>query len=207
MPGMVEHAHRGAATQPARAARRSSVVGAMADLVPRARRSPRSRALLRRAVSQHVRRDRDRLAAGSARLHPDRRGADAAAEGAEPVLRVRLVDADDRDVPDGEPGELAMRGPTLFSGYWTRREANARDFRGGWFHMGDVFVRNPDGTLDFVDRRKYLIKSGGENIYPAEIERVMLADAARRRGGRRAPARRALGRGAGRLRRAATMPA
>lgn len=89
---------------------------------------------------------------------------------------VRLLDEDDRDVPDGTPGELAMRGPTLFSGYWRAPEANAEDFRGGWFHMGDVFVRNPDGTLDFVDRRKYLIKSGGENIYPAEIERVLLSE-------------------------------
>ncbi len=86
---------------------------------------------------------------------------------------VRLVDADDRDVPDGSPGELAMRGPTLFSGYWRAPEVNAADFRGGWFHMGDVFVRNPDGSLDFVDRVKYLIKSGGENVYPAEIERVI----------------------------------
>ena len=68
-----------------------------------------------------------------------------------------------------------MRGPTLFSGYWRAPEVNAREFRGGWFHMGDVFVRNADGTLDFVDRVKYLIKSGGENIYPAEIERVLLA--------------------------------
>lgn len=90
--------------------------------------------------------------------------------------QIRLVDEDDRDVPDGSPGELAIRGPSLFSGYWRAPEVNAEDFRGGWFHMGDVFVRNPDGTLDFVDRRKYLIKSGGENIYPAEIERVLLAD-------------------------------
>lgn len=89
---------------------------------------------------------------------------------------VRLVDPEDRDVPDGQPGELAMRGPTLFSGYWRNDKTNQEDFRGGWFHMGDVFVRNPDGSLDFVDRVKYLIKSGGENIYPAEIERVMLAD-------------------------------
>jgi fatty-acyl-CoA synthase len=93
-----------------------------------------------------------------------------------PFCEVRLVDADDRDVVDGVPGELCMRGPTLFSGYWRAPETNARDFRGGWFHMGDVFIRNPDGTLDFVDRVKYLIKSGGENIYPAEIERVLLAD-------------------------------
>lgn len=89
---------------------------------------------------------------------------------------IRLVDEDDVEVPDGEPGELAIRGPSLFSGYWENPETNAKDFRNGWFHMGDVFVRNPDGTLEFVDRRKYLIKSGGENIYPAEIERVLLSD-------------------------------
>jgi acyl-CoA synthetase (AMP-forming)/AMP-acid ligase II len=93
-----------------------------------------------------------------------------------PFCEVRLVDEEDREVADGQPGELCMRGPTLFSGYWAAPEVNAVDFRGGWFHMGDVFVRNPDGTLDFVDRRKYLIKSGGENIYPAEIERVLLRD-------------------------------
>jgi fatty-acyl-CoA synthase len=93
-----------------------------------------------------------------------------------PFCEVRLLDEAGRDVPDGAPGELVLRGPTLFSGYWRAAEANARDFRGGWFHMGDVFVRNPDGTLDFVDRVKYMIKSGGENIYPAEIERVLLQD-------------------------------
>ncbi len=70
-----------------------------------------------------------------------------------------------------------MRGPTLFSGYWNAAEANAHDFRNGWFHIGDICRRNPDGTIDFVDRVKYMIKSGGENIYPAEIERVLLADA------------------------------
>lgn len=89
---------------------------------------------------------------------------------------IKLVDMDDREVPDGAPGELCMRGPTLFSGYFRMPEENAHEFRDGWFHMGDVFVRNADGTLDFVDRRKYLIKSGGENIYPAEIERVLLQD-------------------------------
>ena len=94
-----------------------------------------------------------------------------------PYCEVRLVDPDDADVPDGSPGELCMRGPTLFSGYWRAPDVNAHDFRGGWFHMGDVFVRNQDGSLDFVDRVKYLIKSGGENVYPAEIERVLLQDA------------------------------
>ncbi len=89
---------------------------------------------------------------------------------------IRLLDDDDNDVADGTPGELAIRGPTLFSGYWRAEEANARDFRGGWFHTGDVFRRNADGSLDFVDRAKYLIKTGGENVYPAEIEQVLLAD-------------------------------
>lgn len=89
------------------------------------------------------------------------------------LCEIRLVDTDDGDVPEGQPGELAFRGPSLFSGYW--KIAEQQDFRNGWFHMGDVFQRNPDGTLEFVDRRKYLIKSGGENIYPAEIERILLA--------------------------------
>ena len=89
---------------------------------------------------------------------------------------IRLVDEDDNDVPDGTVGELAMRGPTLFSGYWRDEATTAEDFRGGWFHMGDMFRRRPDRRYDYVDRRKYLIKSGGENIYPAEIERVLLAD-------------------------------
>ena len=89
---------------------------------------------------------------------------------------LRLVDPDDNDVPIGVPGEIAVRGPTLFSGYWNADETNAAAFRGGWFHMGDVMRRNPDGTLDYIDRVKYMIKSGGENIYPAEIENVLLAD-------------------------------
>ena len=88
--------------------------------------------------------------------------------------QIRLVDDEDRDVPDGTPGEVLIRGPSLFSGYWNSPQVNEHEFRGGWFHMGDVMVRNADGTLDFVDRRKYLIKSGGENIYPAEIERLLL---------------------------------
>ena len=93
-----------------------------------------------------------------------------------PLCEVRLVDADDNDVPDETPGEVAVRGPTLFSGYWRADETNARDFRNGWFHLGDLMVRHEDGTFDFVDRAKYMIKSGGENIYPAEIEQVLLAD-------------------------------
>jgi fatty-acyl-CoA synthase len=86
---------------------------------------------------------------------------------------VRLVDADDNEVPDGTPGEVSIRGAALFSGYWNNDEANAHDFRGGRFHMGDVLRRDESGRLEYVDRVKYMIKSGGENIYPAEIENVL----------------------------------
>ena len=89
---------------------------------------------------------------------------------------LRLVDPEDQDVPVGAPGEVAVRGPTLFSGYWHADEVNREDFRGDWFHMGDVMRRNLDGTLDYIDRVKYMIKSGGENIYPAEIEQVINGD-------------------------------
>ena len=90
--------------------------------------------------------------------------------------QIKLVDPSDNEVAPGIPGELAIRSATLFSGYWQAEETNARDFRGGWFHMGDVFRRNEDGSLDFVDRAKYMIKTGGENVYPAEIERVLMSD-------------------------------
>lgn len=92
------------------------------------------------------------------------------------LYRSRLVDPDDRDVPVGEAGEITVRGPTVFSGYWRADAVNETDFRGGWFHMGDMFIEQPDGRLRFVDRAKYLIKSGGENIYPSEIERVLMSD-------------------------------
>ena len=89
----------------------------------------------------------------------------------------KLVDDGDREVMRGQPGEVAVRGPTLFSGYWQADETNAEDFRGGWFHMGDVFCAREDGLFDYVDRVKYLIKTGAENVYPAEIERVLMSDA------------------------------
>lgn len=93
------------------------------------------------------------------------------------MIDLKLVDEAGNEVPDGEPGEMSVRGPTLFSGYWNAPETNRRDFAGGRFRMGDMFIRNADGSFDFVDRVKYMIKSGGENIYPAEIERILLADA------------------------------
>ena len=91
------------------------------------------------------------------------------------TCEIKLVDHEDNVVDYGEPGELAMRGPSLLSGYWNNEDTNSEDFRGGWFHMGDVFEMSPSGKINFVDRKKYLIKSGGENIYPAEIERVLMS--------------------------------
>jgi len=88
---------------------------------------------------------------------------------------VRLVGDDGADVVGGEPGEMLIRTPTMFSGYVNDPEATAEVFAEGWYHTGDVMRRNPDGTLDFLDRSRYMIKSGGENIYPAELERVLRA--------------------------------
>jgi acyl-CoA synthetase (AMP-forming)/AMP-acid ligase II len=88
---------------------------------------------------------------------------------------VRLVNSEGEDVRDGEPGELIIRSSMIFNGYWNNSAINEEVFRGGWFYTGDVLVRTPNGRLDFVSRRKYMIKSGGENIYPAEIERVLFS--------------------------------
>ena len=88
---------------------------------------------------------------------------------------VVLIDEGEHEVPAGQPGEMLLRCPMLFSGYVASGYAPESDFTGGWFRTGDVMVRNDDGTLDFVERRKYMIKSGGENIYPAEVERLLAA--------------------------------
>jgi fatty-acyl-CoA synthase len=151
------------------------VCGVMADLVPRAEIAEATRLLDAPYMNTFGSTETGNPPA-SAGLIPVGVAPESLSKIQSAYCEVRLVDADDNDVPDGTPGELAMRGPTLFSGYWRAEETNAQDFRGGWFHMGDVFVRNPDGTLDFVDRVKYLIKTGGENVYPAEIERVMMQE-------------------------------
>lgn len=90
------------------------------------------------------------------------------------LCEVRIFSDSDDEAAAGTVGELAMRGPTLFSGYWAAEKATAEAFRHGWYRSGDMFRKRADGKYDYVDRRKYLIKSGGENIYPAELERVAL---------------------------------
>jgi acyl-CoA synthetase (AMP-forming)/AMP-acid ligase II len=86
---------------------------------------------------------------------------------------VRLVDEGGAEVAVGEPGQMLIRAPTMFSGYLRNPAATREVFADGWYQSGDVMRRNADGTLDFLDRSRYLIKSGGENIYPAELERVL----------------------------------
>jgi len=90
-----------------------------------------------------------------------------------PLMDVRLVDQDMTEVPAGQPGECVVRGPSVMSGYLDDPDATAEVFRGGWLHTGDMLVRHDDGTVSFVDRKKYLIKTGGENVYPAEVEQVI----------------------------------
>jgi fatty-acyl-CoA synthase len=151
-------------------------IGAMIDLVPRNVAADLSR-LTGTGYLNSFGSTETGLPPGSARLmFPDELIKGPLSKRLSALVDAIFVDADGREVPDGTPGEMAVRGPTIFSGYWNAPEANAKDFRGGRFHMGDMFVRNPDGTFDFVDRVKFMIKSGGENIYPAEIERVILAD-------------------------------
>jgi acyl-CoA synthetase (AMP-forming)/AMP-acid ligase II len=176
MPGMIDALIDGLrrnATRP----RGVRVVGAMADLVPLQQIAELTGLLNAPYINSFGATETGLAPASGALLAPGVVPTHLAKRESA-FCSLRLVDADDRDVPVGTPGEAALRGPTLFSGYWNAPETNAHDFRGGWFHMGDLFVRRADGTLDFVDRAKYLIKSGGENIYPAEIERVLLAEAA-----------------------------
>lgn len=91
--------------------------------------------------------------------------------------RVRVVDEDDRDVAVGEVGELALAGPHVCSGYWRRPEATAEAYRDGWWHTGDLVRCDDEGYYAIVGRKKDLLISGGENIYPAEIEQVLLTHA------------------------------
>lgn len=91
-----------------------------------------------------------------------------------PLIDVKFIDERWNETNAGE-AEMALRGPSLCSGYIRNPEANGEDFRDGWFRTGDVFKRHDDGTYTFVSRRKYLIKPGGENVYPAELEEILIA--------------------------------
>jgi fatty-acyl-CoA synthase len=88
-------------------------------------------------------------------------------------LELEVWDEQGRPVPVGERGEIVLRGPKVFRGYWRDPEATRTAFAGGWFHTGDVGVRDEDGYLFIVDRLKDMILSGGENVAGSEVERVL----------------------------------
>jgi len=92
-----------------------------------------------------------------------------------PLARVRVVDDAMNDCPPDVPGEIVVQGDQVLTGYWNRPEATAEAFEGGWFHTGDVGRFNRDGYLFIVDRKKDMILSGGENIYPREVEEALFA--------------------------------
>ena len=88
-------------------------------------------------------------------------------------LELDVWDEQGNSVAPGERGEIVMRGPKVFPGYWRDPDATAAAFAGGWFHTGDIGVRDEDGYLFIVDRLKDMIVSGGENIAGSEVERVL----------------------------------
>ena len=90
-----------------------------------------------------------------------------------PWLDVALLDNDNNEVPDGEPGEICVRGQLVMDGYLNRDELNRETFAGGWLHTGDVAVKDPDGFLRIVDRKKDMIVTGGFNVFPSEVENVI----------------------------------
>jgi long-chain acyl-CoA synthetase len=87
-----------------------------------------------------------------------------------PGVDVRLWDEDGRDVEEGDPGEIVVRGPNVFRGYWRRPEETEAAFRDGWFRTGDVAYRDDDGYLHIVDRRRDLVIVSGFNVFPREVE-------------------------------------
>jgi long-chain acyl-CoA synthetase len=94
-----------------------------------------------------------------------------------PILgvEVRVVDYKDQNVPVGQPGEIVARGPNVMQGYWKRPDISAEALRGGWMHTGDLGAFDQDGYLHILDRKKDMIKPGGENVYSPEVESVVCA--------------------------------
>lgn len=90
-------------------------------------------------------------------------------------LQLRIVDKNDRDVAPGEAGEIIVKGPNVFTQYWNKPKETAAAIRDGWFHTNDMGRRDEEGFVYVIGRKQELIISSGENIYPAEVERVIQA--------------------------------
>jgi fatty-acyl-CoA synthase len=108
-------------------------------------------------------------------LSPDMALAKVGSSGLPPMyVRLKICDPDGNEVKPGETGELMIRGPTVTPGYWNRPEANRTSFtEDGWFHTGDAARQDEDGYYYVVDRWKDMFISGGENVYPVEVENVI----------------------------------
>ena len=89
-------------------------------------------------------------------------------------VEIMVADRDDNPLPAGEIGEILVRGDTVMAGYWNNPAASAETLRHGWLHTGDVGSLDQDGFLTLKDRSKDVIISGGSNIYPREVEEVLL---------------------------------
>jgi long-chain acyl-CoA synthetase len=90
-------------------------------------------------------------------------------------MEARVVDVEDRDVAPGEVGEIIARGDTVMKGYWKRPEISAEVLRGGWMHTGDMGAFDENGYLYILDRKKDMIKTGGENVYSPEVESMLIS--------------------------------
>ena len=110
----------------------------------------------------------------SDRAHPKYRERLASVGPAQEGIELRIADETDTELPVGETGEILVRGDVVMKGYWNNPEASAETLRGGWLHTGDMGALDEDGFLTLKDRSKDVIISGGSNIYPREVEEVLL---------------------------------
>jgi long-chain acyl-CoA synthetase len=93
-----------------------------------------------------------------------------------PEVELRVVDEEGNDVEVGDPGEIVVRGPNVFKGYWNRPEETERAFHGDWFRTGDIAVMDEEGYLYLVDRKRDLIIVSGFNVFPSEVEAALVAN-------------------------------
>ncbi len=108
-------------------------------------------------------------------LHPEEQFDKLGTVGRETIgsAPVRLLDPDGNEVPDGEPGELYSCNPYTFTGYWNNPAKTAEAFRGQYMSVGDIAIRDEDGYIRLIDRKNNVIITGGENVYPSEVEAVI----------------------------------